>query len=178
MTRELSDPHHATAGWVGVPGDRTFYLQFEDASGAVTLLCEKGQVAGIAVLLAELLARVQDEPATDWDRTAMELRDPIEPLWRVGGIAVGVDPDRDRFLMELSELVPEGDEADRAGEGGESAVVDEVHAWLNRDQTRRLAAHAAEVVGQGRPTCHLCARPREPEGHVCPATNGHGRLSR
>lgn len=168
MTTELPAPHHATAGWVGVPGDRTFYVQLEDDDQRVTILCEKGQVAGIAELLAELLAHVADGPATDWDREAMELRDPIEPLWRLGQVAIGVDPDDERFLVELSELVPEDAEAD----------ADRVRAWLNRDQARRLAAHAAEVVGEGRPVCQLCGRPEQPEGHVCPATNGHGRLSR
>lgn len=166
MTRDIRDPHHATAGWVGVPGDRTFYLQFEDAVGLVSILCEKIQVAGVAELLSELLERVDDAPATDWDRAAMELRDPIEPVFRVGEVAVGVDPEDETFLIELTELAPE--DGDR----------DQVRAWLNRDQARRLAAHAAEVVGQGRPPCPLCGRPREPEGHVCPATNGHGRLSR
>ncbi len=166
MTRDLTDPHHATAGWIGVPGERTFYLQFEDDAGLVTLICEKGQVAGIAELLAELLARVGDAAATDWDRNAMDLRDPIEPLWRVGEIAVGVDPENDQFLIELTELAAEGEPRD------------EVRAWLNRDQSRRLAAHAAESVGQGRPPCPLCGRPKSADGHVCPATNGHGRLSR
>lgn len=166
MTTELPAPHHATAGWVGVPGDRTFYLQFQDDEELVTILCEKGQVAGISELLAELLAHVDDEPATDWDREAMELRDPVEPRWRLGQIAVGVDPDDERFVVELSELVPD------------EAEAEQVRAWLNRDQARRLAAHAAEIVGEGRPRCQLCGRPEEPGGHVCPATNGHGRLSR
>ncbi|MBW3659455.1 MAG: DUF3090 family protein, partial [Actinobacteria bacterium] len=67
---ELPDPHHVTAGYVGVPGDRTFFVQAEDTVQRVTLLLEKGQVAGLAQLLAQLLARVEDEPASDWDRDA------------------------------------------------------------------------------------------------------------
>jgi hypothetical protein len=55
----------------------------------------------------------------------------------------------------------------------------ELRIWLDRDLARRLAAHATEIVGQGRPRCELCGRPTEPDGnHVCPATNGHGSLSR
>lgn len=168
MTREeFKTPFHVTAGYVGEPGDRTFYLQVEDDDARRTFLAEKGQVQGLGELLTELLVRLEDEPATDWDRDAMGLREPVEPDWRVGELSVGVDPDSDQIVVELSELVPED-----AEEG------EQVRIWLDRDQARRLAAHAEEVVGQGRPRCRFCGRPEQPDGHVCPAMNGHGDLSR
>ncbi len=34
------------------------------------------------------------------------------------------------------------------------------------------ARHARTVVASGRPACPLCGRPKDPEGHRCPATNG------
>lgn len=165
---ELDAPHHATADYVGEPGDRTFYLQVEDDHQRVTVLVEKAQVEGLAGLLAQLLARVEDEPATDWDRRAMALRDPVEPRWRAGQIGAGIDPENGRVVIEVHELVAEEDD-----EEGEL-----VRFSLDQDQARRLAAHAEEVVEQGRPRCQLCGRPTEPDGsHVCPSTNGHGRLS-
>jgi uncharacterized repeat protein (TIGR03847 family) len=175
---ELTDPHHVTAGYTGVPGDRTFFVQAEDATEHVTLLAEKAQVGGLGELLAQLLARVDDTPATDWDRGAMELRPPIEPRWRVGAIQVGLDPERGRFVLEFAEFaVAEEDEEDVAPT--DDAEPLEVRIWADQDQARRLAAHCAEVIGQGRPRCELCGRPTDPDGgHVCPATNGHGRLSR
>jgi uncharacterized repeat protein (TIGR03847 family) len=173
---ELTAPHHVTVGYTGEPGARTFYLQAQDDEVQLTLLMEKGQVEGIGELLAQLLARVEDAPATDWDRAAMELRPPIEPRWRVGEISLGVDPDIDRFVLEVAEFpVADDDEEPRPGDDEPR----EARIWCDRDQTRRLAAHAAEVVGQGRPRCELCGRPTDLDGgHVCPATNGHGRLSR
>ncbi len=165
---ELTDPHLVTVGYTGVPGERTFFLQAEDPEGRITLLLEKGQVEGISDLLTQLLARVEDVPATDWDHDAMDLRTPIEPRWRVGDISVGLDPERNRFLLELGELVTEEDAEPR-----------EVRIWADQDQARRLAAHAQEVIGHGRPRCQLCGRPTDADGsHTCPATNGHGRLSR
>jgi uncharacterized repeat protein (TIGR03847 family) len=165
---ELIDPHHVTAGWTGRPGARTFFVQAADEHQLVSLLLEKSQVEGLADLLTQLLARVDDTPATDWDREAMQLREPVEPRWRVGELTVGLDPERGRFVIELAELVVE-----------EDAEAREVRVWADQDQARRLAAHAAEQVDQGRPTCQLCGSPTEPDGsHVCPATNGHGRLSR
>lgn len=165
---ELHEPHHLTAGYTGVPGDRTFFLQAQDVERLVTWQMEKAQVEGLGDLLGQLLARVDDAPATDWDRDAMELRRPIEPVWRVGEMSLGVDPEADRFVLELTELPIEAVEDPR-----EARIV------FDRDLARRLAAHATDVVGQGRPRCELCGRPTELDGsHVCPSTNGHGRLSR
>jgi uncharacterized repeat protein (TIGR03847 family) len=172
---ELTDPHHVTAGYTGVPGSRTFFVQAQDETELVTVALEKGQVAGLGELLTQLLARVDDAPATDWDRAAMELRPPIEPRWRVGAIQVGLDPERGRFVLEFAELLLEDEEEDPDLEPDPR----EVRIWADQDQARRLAAHCAEVVGEGRPRCELCGRPTAPDGdHVCPATNGHGTLSR
>jgi uncharacterized repeat protein (TIGR03847 family) len=168
MELELSAPHHVTVGFTGQPGGRTFFFQAEDEQVRVTLQLEKAQVEGLGELLAQLLTRAGDEPATDWDHAAMALREPIDPRWRVGEIGLGLDPDEGRFVLELAELTP--DEDDEA---------DELRVWLDRDQARRLSAHATEIVGQGRPRCELCGRPTALDGgHVCPATNGHGRLTR
>lgn len=163
---ELDRPHHVTADYQGEPGARTFYVQAEDDHQRVTLLCEKQQVAGIAELLIDLLTRIGDAPAEDWDTDAMALREPLEPAWRIGDIQLGLDPELGRFLMELAELAPEGEDGDV------------VRFSFDQDQARRLAAHAMEAVGAGRPRCELCGRPMALDGgHVCPATNGHGQLS-
>jgi uncharacterized repeat protein (TIGR03847 family) len=176
---ELTDPHHVTAGFVGEPGARAFYVQAEDEQERVTLALEKEQVLGLGELLAQLLARINDEPASDWDRDAMALREPIEPRWRVGAIQVGLDPDRGRFVLEFVELPVDDDDLPAASLEEDEDQLREVRLWANQDQARRLAAHCAEVVAQGRPRCGLCGRPTEPDGsHVCPATNGHGKLSR
>lgn len=163
MRTELDQPHHVTVGFVGEPGSRTFMLQAEDVHQRVTVVCEKAQVIGIADLLARLLAQVDDEPATDWDMGAMELREPIDPLWRVGNIQVGLDPTLGRFVLELDELRDDEDEPDV------------LHFSIDQDQARRLSAHGSEIAGQGRPRCELCGRPMARDGsHVCPSTNGHG----
>jgi uncharacterized repeat protein (TIGR03847 family) len=170
---ELDAPHHVTVGFTGVPGARTFYLQAEDETQRVTFVLEKGQARGIGELLGQLLARIDDAPVTDWDRAAMSLRVPLEPRWRVGELSLGLDRDEDRFLLEVAELVLADDETTEVAEPHEARI------WIDRDQARRLAAHAVEVVDQGRPTCELCGRPTELDGsHVCPGSNGHGTLTR
>lgn len=164
-----SRPYHVTAGYLGQPGDRTFFLQAQDDDALVSILCEKAQVDGLGDLLARVLDELDDTPATDWDRDLMELREPVQPRWRVGTIGVGVDTDEGRVVVELTEMVQEDADEDDA---------QVLRWWLDRDLARRLAAHCKEVVGEGRPTCELCGRPMRPDGaHTCPRTNGHGRLS-
>jgi uncharacterized repeat protein (TIGR03847 family) len=168
---ELPAPHHATVGYVGVPGRRSFHVQVEDVEQRVTLALEKEQVQGLGELLTQLLARIDESPATDWDRAAMALREPMEPSWRVGEISVGYDPAAGRFVVELGEFVPDLEDLDL-----DDLDPREVRFQLDLDQARRLAAHAAEIVDEGRPRCQLCGRPMSLDGtHVCPATNGHGR---
>lgn len=163
---ELAAPHHVTVGYVGRPGERTFFLQAQDEGLLVSFKLEKVQVQGIADLVAQLLAQLGDGPATDWDRALMALRDPVEARWDAGELALGFDEERGRFLLEVAER---GEDEHRA----------QARLWFDRDQARRLAAEAAAILAEGRPLCQLCGRPLQPgRDHVCPATNGHGRLSR
>lgn len=163
---ELTDPHHLTAAFVGQPGERTFYIQAEDAHQRLDVLAEKVQVAGIAELLEQLLSRIDDSPASDWDRDVMALREPVAPRWRVGELAIGLDPDRGRFVLDLTEFDP-----DREEDQLETARI-----WLTQDQARRLAAHAQECVGQGRPPGETAVVKDITGKVVFPSTNGHGKI--
>jgi hypothetical protein len=70
---------------------------------------------------------------------------------------------------EVPDLV-EGLEPDEATEGAEALRV---RFWATREQLLSLARHGASVCAQGRPQCQLCGNPIDPEGHQCPALNGH-----
>lgn len=162
MDLELSSPDHVTADFVGEPGNRTFYVQAAEDAESVAVLVEKSQVVGLADLLIRLLAQVDAEPETVWDIAAMRLQEPVTPRWRAGAIAVGIDPQIGRFVIELTELVTEEDQE-----------PEEVRIWLDESQARTLAAHARWTVEQGRPSCRLCGLPMDQDGHVCPRSNGH-----
>ena len=157
-----------TAGAVGEPGQRTFFVQAEKDAERVALLVEKGQVRTLSQLAQELLSRVGVPVLPDdLDTAGQQLRQPVEPLWRAGTIGLGIDEDGERFLLEVTELAEDDDEAEQ------------VRLWMSTDQLVALAAYAAFSVEAGaRETCRLCGRPIDPvRGHVCPSTNGHGRLS-
>lgn len=163
----LDSPHHVTAGTVGEPGNRTFLVQVEDASHRVTVVAEKQQVAGIADLVARLLVRLDLAPATDWDGAAMALREPLDPSFRVGEIELALDPEAGQIIVQLTGLDVDAE-----------APFDAIAFTMDTDQARRLSGHIDELVDQGRPRCELCGRPMSADGtHVCPSTNGHGRLT-
>lgn len=163
-----------SAGAVGEPGSRTFYLQARKGSDYVALVLEKGQVAALAQLAQQLLgsAGVTVTP-DDLDERVQRLVEPVTPVWRAGAISIGSDEAGERFLMQAEELVPD----DEDEEDTESAGV--ARFWMDRDDLVALAAHAAYAVSAGaRERCRFCSRPIDPVlGHVCPATNGHGPLT-
>ena len=70
-------------------------------------------------------------------------------------------------LEELEEL------EDLETDGVEERDVGRVRFWATREQMLSLARHGASVCAQGRPRCQLCGNPIDPEGHQCPALNGH-----
>lgn len=174
---ELDPVDWITAGAVGEPGRRTFYIQAKVGHGLVALLVEKGQVQMLAQLAQELLARIDvTVMPDDLDTAAQQLLEPVVPAWRAGALSLGMDTDGERFLLEAEELELEEDTDEaEAAEEDEPAVA---RFWMDRDQLVALAAHAAFSVEAGaRETCRLCSRPIDPlRGHVCPTLNGHGPL--
>ena len=168
---EFDPAEWVSAGAVGQPGQRTFYLQARQGAEYVSFVVEKAQVEALARLAQELLSRSgRVVTPDDLDTSTQSLVEPIEPAWRIGSLSVGADEEGERFLLEGEELVTDDEEE------GDVGVV---RLWLDRDGLVALAAHAAYAVQAGaRDTCRLCGRPIDPvTGHVCPATNGHGPLT-
>jgi uncharacterized repeat protein (TIGR03847 family) len=214
---ELDPVDRLTAGAVGPPGARVFYLQARKSDRVVTLLVEKQQVQLLAASVLEILARVGKETGQGLPEDSMGLQEPISPEWRAGRLSIGYQEDRDLLVLEAEELLPEseGDEEDESTEDddedapededgdeeNESAVDEqlatleaelgpEIEAelgpeiepdpvperarfWATREQMLSLARHGAAVCAAGRPRCQLCGNPIDPEGHICPALNGH-----
>lgn len=165
---ELEDADWVTAGALGEPGQRTFYVQAREGAEFVAVVCEKDQVRRLAELAQELLSRIGvTVTPDDLDEAGQRPHEVVEPAWRAGSMSLGMDEDGERFLLEAQELVEADDEPANA------------RIWMSRDQLVGLAAYAAFAVEAGaRETCRLCSRPIDPvAGHVCPALNGHGPLT-
>ena len=162
-----------TADAVGEPGSRTFYLQARNATEVITLIVEKEQVRLLAASVLDLLATIGLETGGGSDEDTMELEQPFEPRWRAGRLSIGYEEDSDRFLLEIEEFQPELEEDDPLLLlQGQPELL---RLWATREQMFALSRHAATVVDRGRPTCQFCGNPLDPEGHSCPAMNGHSK---
>lgn len=182
---DLEAPDHFTAGTVGPPGQRVFYLQGRERGALVTLKVEKGQVNALSEYIGGLLGRLRKgsedapergadapergEDAPDPDDVA--LIEPVEPAWAVASIGVGYDETTERVVIVAQELVPEAEEDQPAPESAPEPASARFH--LTREQAVAFVARAQELVRAGRPLCPLCSQPKDPEGHICPRANGH-----
>lgn len=170
---ELNPVDRITAGAVGDPGKRVFYLQGRKDQTLVTLVVEKYHVQMLALSVLEMLSGLEKQTAPATAPDDMDLEEPIAPEWRVGKLGLGYDEGRDLVVLEAEEQVAEDDQQEREPE--EPARV---RFWATREQMLALARQGAEVVARGRPLCDLCGFPVDPEGHLCPALNGHGEVGR
>ena len=157
---DLERPDHFTAGTVGPPGQRVFYLQAREGRTLVTLKSEKEQVRALGEYLSTLLERMAD--AGDPPVKNLALLEPVEEAWAVGTIGVGYDETSRRVVVVLTGVVEEeGDEAPSA------------RFALTRAQAVAFVNRAQELMRGGRPICPMCSGPIDPGGHACPRSNGH-----
>ena len=167
---QLDGPDHFTAGAVGPPGQRVFYLQAREADTLVTLKCEKEQVAALAEYLGGLLARLPGHAAAAGDKP--ELLEPLEAAWPVGSLGVGYDGDRDRIVVIANERIEDEDtEAEEKSGGGPEPAS--ARFAITRTQAVTFIERARGLQRAGRPTCPMCGEPKDPAGHACPRSNGH-----
>jgi uncharacterized repeat protein (TIGR03847 family) len=173
---ELEGVDKVTAGAVGEPGQRTFFVQAREGERVVTILVEKEQLELLGTSILEILATVGRETGEGPSEDELGLEPPLEPLWRAGRLSIGYAEERDLMLLELEELIEESDEDEETAEEPPTVEGPEparVRLWATREQMLALARHAATVVARGRPRCRFCGNPIDPEGHMCPAMNGH-----
>jgi uncharacterized repeat protein (TIGR03847 family) len=129
---------------IGAPGERTFFLQGGDADNLVTLLIEKVQVQVMAVGAIRMIDGIEAEQPeggkshAEYAEAEMQLNLPVDPLFRVGEVALGYDQEKDLLLLQVAE---EGAEDDRQ----------QVMFWVTREQMRGLAFWALELANRGRP---------------------------
>ena len=180
---EYDPPERCVAGTTGTPGSRTFFLQARLGPRLTTVQLEKQQVSVLAERVDELLDEVLRRSAGNVAVPALTpvsaedtapLDTPIEEEFRVGTMSLAWDGDSERVVIECFE----------AGEPGEDEELPEVdddadgavlRVSLSGASARAFAKRAMAVVAAGRPPCPFCAGPLDPEGHICPRSNGYRR---
>lgn len=182
MTRRIlsfTHPRRFVVGTVGVPGERTFFLQVVDDGDPVSVICEKEQASVLAEKVIELLDQVR-RAGVDVPHDAEEqfidtdpLDQPIEPEFRVESMGIGWDPADESIIIEAhgeSDLEDVPDIGDDGAEG-----PDTLRVRVTAMDALTFAIRAGRVVAAGRPQCPFCHLPIDPDGHICPRANGYRR---
>src|SRR5262249_1024846 len=139
--------------------------QARQARQVVSLKSEKEQVRALGEYLAQLLDKLPAVAGGEVpDATLLE---PVNPAWTVAALGAGYDADGDRFVLEAREL----QEEETGEEAGDEPAVARFH--ITRAQAVAFVERVRELMQAGRPICVLCQQPKDPDGHVCPRSNGH-----
>jgi len=183
---DLNPVDFVTIGTIGPKGQRVFYLQAGRENQLVSMIVEKEQSWALSEALRELIDDVDErrssETKVDMSLMDMDLREPIEPLFRVSRMGLGFDEDSDRIVLIMQELVV-GDEnggldmdadVDADDDTADDALIEDsyepleeeddaerpsvVRLWCSREQMRALSIHAADTVKAGRADPRLNGR--------------------
>lgn len=170
---DLGPVDRITADAVGEPGARTFYLQARHGDQLVSVIVEKQQVQLLAASVLDLLADLDVETGLGPGEELMSLETPIDPRWRAGRLSIGFDEERQLFLLEVEEFQPEVEDDDPRSLLADAPET--IRIFATTDQMLALSRHGSEAAERGRPACQYCGNPMDPEGHACPAMNGHSK---
>ena len=151
----------------GRPGQRRFFLMLSTGTASARLWIEKEQLRQLSGLIRELLetaeipesAALPGLPPSNVPSGARAIE------FQVGRIGLAYDTSRDAALVLIND-------AEEARENARPTVS----FWLGRADATLLAEQATKVVNAGRPACPLCGASMDPAGHVCPRSNGHGKV--
>jgi uncharacterized repeat protein (TIGR03847 family) len=150
---DLNPVDFITVGTVGPKGQRVFHLQAGKDDLIVSLIIEKEQAWALSEAIRELAEdldqRFPSPEDLDLSEFNMELRDPIEPMFRVAQMGLGYDEERSLVVLVAQELVVVDEDAEL--EDPENIQPGIVRMWCSRDQMRALSAHSTATVQAGRP---------------------------
>ena len=176
----LFDPvERFVAGTVGIPGERTFFLQARTGSRLVSVSLEKAQVAAIADRVLQILREIRlSEPLAVFERVAYDdqpLECPIDEEFRVGVIGLAYVSDRRLIEIDLQAIVDSDNADEELLEIDTSSDQDILRILMTLGYAESFAKRANTVVAAGRAPCPFCGGPIDPNGHLCPRANGYRR---
>lgn len=158
---ELNPVDFITVGTVGPKGQRVFHLQAGKGNQIVSLTIEKEQAWALSEAIRELAQDLdsrfpnpaEQAAAEDIGKIDMDLREPIEPIFRVAQMGLGYDEEHNRVVLVAQELVIVDEDADP--DLIEPGIV---RMWCSRAQMLALSQQAQQTVQAGRPDPKLNGR--------------------
>lgn len=179
---DLNPVSHLTTDAIGQPGQRVFYIQGQKGDQVVSLIVEKVQIQTLALGVEEFLNEIGQrfpdlsQASDSYDEALMHIFPPVDPLFRVGELALAYDSESDLAILVAREVInPDAVDAVDADENPpedqeEGSVV---RFWCTRSQLLAMSRWGLEISGRGRPICPYCGQPMDAAGHFCPKRNGY-----
>lgn len=173
---EFDPPERFVAGTVGLPGQRTFFLQARGGGRLTSVSLEKAQVSILADRVNDLLDQVAGGAAVETgsglpgtgDLAGLEA--PIDDEFRVMTLSLAWDQAREMVVIEAHDHDP-----DETQPSDDDPDVHSIRVVLPPDVARSFARRSQALVSAGRPPCPFCGQPLDPSGHLCPRANGYRR---
>jgi uncharacterized repeat protein (TIGR03847 family) len=177
MLRIFKDVSRFTVGTIGLPGERTFFLQMRSGNALISTSIEKSQVAAISERLRYMLKEIRlvhpISPKPSLVRDSLPLENPVLDEFRVGSIAIFYDEESELIQIDLRELNLGDEEEDE-----DLPILDDVEVlriFITPTQANIFQDRAELVIAAGRQPCPFCALPIDPQGHLCARANGYRR---
>ena len=172
---EFNFPERFLAGTVGMPGERTFFLQAVDGRRNVAVSLEKSQLNLLSERIVALLKEIKIGKAQDFSRKGRPIPNLITPFseeFRVGALSLTWNPQARELIIEAqageeSEII----EMEEGAENGPALL----RVTISVADALTFALDAFALIGAGRPPCQFCGAPLDPQGHLCPRANGYRR---
>ena len=182
FVHRFDPPTRCVVGTVGGPGERTFFLQVQDANRIISVILEKEQVRILAERIKDILEQVAPNSVPTLPIDDAPLAQPILAEFRIGILGLAWDDVDNRVVIEAGSRVVElGDVDDLSELDPEESVEDDDDAnemldiRLTVELARNFVERSLRVVKAGRPPCPFCGTLLDPMGHVCPRANGYRR---
>lgn len=142
---DLNPVDFITIGTIGPKGQRVFHLQAGHEGRVISFVIEKEQAFALSEAIRELIDDIDERSAsaTQVQMAAldMELREPIQPMFRVSQMGLAFDEESERIILIAQEM-----SLDENEEGGI------VRMWCTREQMYALSVHALDTYESGRPS--------------------------
>ena len=177
MLRVFNDISRFTVGTVGLPGERTFYLQLKSGSTVISASLEKSQVAALSERLTYMLKEIRLAhplaPRSQLVRDSLPLEMPVMDEFRIGSIAIFFNEDTELIQIDLRELNMNDEGVEEDSPLMEQVQV--IRAFISPSQAKTFHDRAELVIAAGRQPCPFCGFPIDPQGHLCARANGYRR---
>lgn len=176
MIRTFNALDRFTVGTVGVPGERTFYIQIRSGTSLHSFSLEKSQVAVLAERLRHMVKEIKaTHPLlsyTERVKDSLPLDTPIDDEFRIGSMALFFDSDMEKIQLDLREINQNSNDEDDEEIDEDIEVV---RLFLTISQALTFASRSELIITAGRAQCPFCAFPINPTGHICARANGYRR---